>query len=238
VIDREVAWLLAYLDLRAGDSVLDLGCGPGLYCERFSRAGLVVTGMDYSRRSVEYARAQAAGQRLTIRYVYGDYLETPFPPGLHVIFLIYGDFCVLPDDRRNVLLRKVRAALRDGGHFVLDVTTRRHREGAGVRNSWSMLEAGFWSASPHLVLTQGFDYPEDDLYLDQYIVLTEDGNLRVYRNWFHDYSLATLTPILAAQGFAVQVAWSDLAGTLYDPTSEWIGLAARVFCTEPGSALS
>jgi hypothetical protein len=89
-----------------------------------------------------------------------------------------------------------------------------------------MTEQGFCYSSPHLVLTRGFDYPDDDVYLDQYSVVTEDGALRVYRTWFHDYSLDTLTPVLAAQGFTVQAAWNDLAGTPYDPATKWIGIVA------------
>jgi SAM-dependent methyltransferase len=229
VIDDTVRWLLEYLDLHTGDAVLDLGCGPGLYCERFSRAGLAVTGIDYSRRSVEYAKAKAAKHHLAIHYVYGDFLVTPFPRGLSAILLIYGEFCVLPDDRRDALLRKVRMALRDGGHFIFDVTTRHLRQHVGARNSWSVAEERFWCAFPHLVLTLGFGYPEDDLYLDQYIVLTETGDLRVYRSRFHGYSLETLTQVLHAQGFAVREAWSDLEGSAYDSTGEWIGIAARAY---------
>ena len=30
IIDRTVQWLIETLDLKAGDPVLDLGCGPGL----------------------------------------------------------------------------------------------------------------------------------------------------------------------------------------------------------------
>jgi hypothetical protein len=74
---------------------------------------------------------------------------------------------------------------------------------------------------------QGFDYPELDLYLDQYIVVTEDGRIAVYRNWFQDYSLDTITSVLVAHGFAVKAAWSDLAGAPYDARSEWIGIVAQ-----------
>jgi SAM-dependent methyltransferase len=48
-IDRTVAWIVETLDLGPGDSVLDLGCGPGLYTQRFAQWGLRVSGMDYSR---------------------------------------------------------------------------------------------------------------------------------------------------------------------------------------------
>jgi SAM-dependent methyltransferase len=118
VIERTVRWLLRYLDLRDGDRVLDLGCGPGLYCAHFSRAGLAVTGIDYSRCSIAYARGQAVARRSPIHYLFGDYLAVPFPNELSAIFLIYGDFCVLADEPRDALLRKVHTALRAGGHFV------------------------------------------------------------------------------------------------------------------------
>ncbi len=58
-IDRTVAWIVETLGLEPGDSVLDLGCGPGLYTQRFAQRGQRVSGVDYSRRSIEYAGQQA-----------------------------------------------------------------------------------------------------------------------------------------------------------------------------------
>jgi len=37
-IDRSVDWIVDAAGLAAGDSVLDLGCGPGLYATRTSAA--------------------------------------------------------------------------------------------------------------------------------------------------------------------------------------------------------
>jgi len=37
-----------------------------------------------------------------------------------------------------------------------------------------------------LVLENGFKYTEEMIYLDQYIVIDEDGRATVYRNWFQD----------------------------------------------------
>src|SRR5574339_47140 len=63
------------LGLKAGASLLDLGCGPGLYASRFSRAGFRVTGVDYSRRSIEYAANYAKDNHLDISYRYENFLD-------------------------------------------------------------------------------------------------------------------------------------------------------------------
>jgi SAM-dependent methyltransferase len=219
---------VTYLDLKPGDAVLDLGCGPGLYAAQLAGRGLHVTGVDFSRRSIDYARQYAADHGLAIDYRCQNYLALDEPPIYDAVLLIYGDLCPLAPEPRDALLDHIFRALKPGGTFVFDVTTRMHRARHGVKNGWSIASSGgFWKPGPHLVLEQGFDYPEHDTYLDQYIVIEADGRLSVYRNWFLDYSLETITPVLEARGFAVRGYWNDLTGTPYTPDTEWIGLAAQ-----------
>ena len=110
--------------------------------------------------------------------------------------------------------------------FVLDVSTREHRRRHGNQNAWYAADGGFWKPGPHLVLTDGFDYPEQSIWLDQYIVIEADGKISVYRNWFQDYVPDTITAELLQGGFVVQSLWGDLAGAPYTTDSEWIGLVA------------
>jgi 2-polyprenyl-3-methyl-5-hydroxy-6-metoxy-1,4-benzoquinol methylase len=58
-IDKDVENLLSSGFLKPGYRVLDLGCGPGLYCSRLARKGLKMTGVDISERSLDYARRYA-----------------------------------------------------------------------------------------------------------------------------------------------------------------------------------
>jgi len=44
--------------------ILDLGCGPGLYAERFAIKGHKVTGIDFSENSIKYAKKSAAENNL------------------------------------------------------------------------------------------------------------------------------------------------------------------------------
>lgn len=55
-IERSVQWLSTVVAKDA--KILDLGCGPGLYTKRLSEMGYDVTGIDYSKRSIAYAKSQ------------------------------------------------------------------------------------------------------------------------------------------------------------------------------------
>jgi SAM-dependent methyltransferase len=227
VIDGSVRWLVEVLDLHPGDTLLDLGCGPGLYSERFCGVGLHVTGIDASWRSIDYARAHAAELRLAIDYRCGNYLAMDEHETFDAAVLIYGDLCALAPEQRDQLLAAVHTALKDGGRFALDVTTPRRHATTGDLNRWQAYDAGFWRPTPHLVLAQGFAYPDRDIFLEQYFVIDVNGAMTVYRNWFQDYTVATITAVLERQGFAIDGVWSDLTGRPHVPDSEWIGVVAR-----------
>jgi SAM-dependent methyltransferase len=220
-IQQTVDWLMKTLHLQPGQRVLDLGCGPGLYTSRLADAGLQVTGVDFSETSIAYARSQ----RPEIDYRCQNYLELDLEGAFDVVLLIYGDFCVPGPQQRAQLLAHVCRVLTPGGAFVLDVSTPALRRKAGLKNGWYATEGGFWKPGPHLVLEQGFAYPED-LFLDQYVVIEEDGKVSVYRNWFQDYSPERIRLELESAGFQVASLWGDLTGTPLTDDSDWIGVVA------------
>jgi SAM-dependent methyltransferase len=71
-IERQVRWIHEVLVGRAPTSILDLGCGPGLYSSRLARLGHICLGIDFSPASVDYARETAAREGLACTYVLGD----------------------------------------------------------------------------------------------------------------------------------------------------------------------
>ncbi len=226
-IDQIVRWLASQCDLKIGDSVLDLGCGPGLYASRMAKQGLRVTGVDYSQGSINYATQSAKDQGLDITYRYQDYLTIQDEGLYDLVLLIYGDYCPLSPEQRSQLLQNVMRALKPGGHFVLDVTTRVLRAKYGQKNGWYISPSGFWKPGLHLVLDQGFDYPEQEIYLDQSIVIEVDGKISVYRNWFQDFNRHSIKAELLKAGFRVDSMWNDLTGTPLSEGGEWIGVVAQ-----------
>ncbi len=89
--DRVVNWINSQLNL-SGKSLCDLGCGAGLYTNRFAAMNADVTGVDFSKYTLDYARNQA---KQPIRYIQADYLLDDLPTSFDVITLIYTDLCVL-----------------------------------------------------------------------------------------------------------------------------------------------
>lgn len=146
-IERSAEWLKSIIP--AGGKILDLGCGPGLYTIRLSEAGYDVTGMDFSRRSIDYAKAHDK----RTEYIYRNYLEMDYTGEFDAITLIYCDYAALVPDERRTLLTKVHRALKPGGLFIFDVFTEQTHIGKGDCTYWSFHEnGGFWSEKPHLCL--------------------------------------------------------------------------------------
>ena len=52
---NEVECLMELLDLKEGDSLLDVGCGPGRHSNLFAEKGLNVTGIDISKEFIRIA---------------------------------------------------------------------------------------------------------------------------------------------------------------------------------------
>jgi SAM-dependent methyltransferase len=221
-IERSVAWITELLGLKPGDALLDLGCGPGLYCRRFAGRGLRVTGVDFSESSLRHARDHDGASR----YLCQDYRTLDLTGPFDVVTLIYGDFCVLGDADRDALLRTVRRLLDPRGHLVFDVTTMESYRGRrDAAPDWTLVEGpGFWKPGPHLILKQVFDYPEHDTLLEHYLVIDERGEATVYYDWNHFYSAETISEVLEGQGFAVAGLYDDLTGTPHSGSGDWLGI--------------
>ena len=226
-IEKTIEHFVKSLMIKRGDKVLDLGCGPGLYSSRLCAHGISVTGIDISRRSIDYAQKKAREQGLNIDYICRSFFDIDYDGVFDCVQQIYGELCTFSDETRDHLLGIIHRALKDNGRFVFDVSTRALRMREGAKNKWYFSDGGFWRPNRHVVLEQGFDYPEFDTWLDQYTVIDEDGEVKIYRLWFHDYSLLTISQVLNNNGFELECVWSALDGTEYKDGSDWIAVVAR-----------
>lgn len=211
-----------------GTRVLDLGCGPGRYAELFAGVGCRVTGVDFSGRSIDYARARAAELGLAVEYRLQDFRTLADEGEFDVVLQSYGELNTFADDVLHDLLLAVRRALVPGGLLVCDLSTPTLRAGVPRHRRWSVETDGLWRSGTCLVLAEGFGY-DGEVHCDQYVVVTDDpppGTATVYRMWFRDYVPETIRPVLDAAGFDLRHTWEGLDGGPYQGGA-WLGVVAR-----------
>ena len=214
-IDKSVDWIASIAPPPQYRKLLDLGCGPGLYAERFNSAGYAVTGMDFSKRSIEYAKEQATAHNGKIDYFYQDYLTIDFDACFDVVTLIYCDFGVLSTADRATLISKAHRGLRAGGILILDVFTPARYDSRQEARDWNYQpDGGFWNERPHLCLNSFYRYDEDRTVLNQTIVIDESG-VECYNIWEHCFTKDALLLEAQTAGFIQYKLYGDVSGKAF-----------------------
>ncbi len=74
--------LLALMDIKAGDKVLDLGCGAGIIAEYVSdQTGASVIGLDYAASAIDEATSRTESKRDRLTFEHGNFNELDYPEG-------------------------------------------------------------------------------------------------------------------------------------------------------------
>jgi SAM-dependent methyltransferase len=226
-IDRSARWIVSRFDLDQSKCVADFGCGPGLYTTRLAASGAAVTGIDFSDRSLRYARESSERQSLSVEYVHADYLEYETSRRFDLIAMIMCDFCALSPPQRRTMLDKFLALLKPGGSVLLDVySLHAFDEREEIATYAPELLDGFWSSKPYFGFLNTFKYQAEKVTLDKYTIV-EETRTRVIYNWLQHFDREALGKEFENSAFVVEEFPGDVAGAAFDPESQEFAIVAR-----------
>lgn len=223
-IDRSADWIQKIVPPAAYRELLDLGCGPGLYAERFAKAGYKVTGVDFSRRSIGYAADSAIKAALDIRYRYQNYLDMRLGKEFDFSTMIYCDYGALSTADRKTVLDTVFRHLRPGGKFLFDVFSLAEYNRFQEKCQWELCPGGgFWCEGKYAAFQKNLRY-SDRVTLEQTTVVPQSGPANSYYIWKTYFTAETLTEETTAAGFKVCGIFGDIAGKAYHDGSPTIAI--------------
>jgi len=170
-INRSVEWIASHFNVGAGTKIADFGCGPGLYAARLAQKRADVTGIDFSKRSIQYAQ-EITTRKSCIHYVNQNYLEFETNVRFHLILMIMCDLCALSPTQRKKMLTKFHMLLEPGGSVLLDMYSLNAFD---QREEKAMYEAnllnGFWSPNKYYGFLNTFKYEREKVVLNKYTLI-------------------------------------------------------------------
>jgi len=222
--ERVQSFLYDRLVLSPGKKLIDLGCGPGLYAKYFAQNSIIVTGIDISENSIEYAKKSAAEEGLNIEYLVKDYRNSFGIDCFDAAICVWEDYGVLPPKDRVTFLKNVYDSLHKGGKFALDVLSDSVWDSFNEDSSWYTSESGFFRAYPHTVLHKTWLYPKERSFCNVDVVI--DDTITAY--YIHQtlFTPKRITAELENAGFIVESILGGLDGMSYSDKSQQIGVVA------------
>ena len=228
-IERSVEWIVSHFGVDGKTEIADFGCGPGLYTTRLAKRGAKVTGIDFSKNSLEHAKQIAVQKGLKINYVHTNYLDFETAYRFDLLIMIMCDFCALSPEQRKIMLAKFSSLLKPGGSVLLDVYSLNSYNQKEESATYELNQLnGFWSPEDYYCFVNTFKYEKEKVSLDKYTII-EESQTRVVYNWLQYFSKESLREEFHENGFKAEGFYSDVAGTTFNPESTEIALVAKNF---------
>lgn len=225
----QINWLWDKLNLQPGMHLFDVTCGPGLYAVEFARRGCLVTGVDFSPTSIDYAKNLVVTEEVAdcctfveqdIRLM--DYSGADFDAAM----LLYGQLAVFRRDEAQSILDEIAQALKPGARLCLELLDQEQVDKTDS-SWWFTDDSGLWDDSPYLHLGERFWFPEKEASIERYqIIHLATGQLTKIHISDQTYATDTMAQMLQQAGFSkveIYLTWDNL---LLPDAEEWVAYIA------------
>ncbi len=226
VITAHIDWLLKTIATTAPQlnqpyHILDVACGPGLYCHQLARRGHRATGLDIAPAALDYARTTATRDNLDCHFLSRDLtmLESDLPDqvrsrfgSIDAITWWFGDFHGFSAARTPEIFAQLAACLRPGGLFILEYQPL-DQFVTENGTSWDLVRESPFSDQPQLWLQEYTWYADLQTEVHAHWILEmASGNLQEYSQCHQGWTERELDAMLASCGLEDPVRHAPITG--------------------------
>lgn len=190
----EGEFIMDVAGLEEGSAVLDIMCGYGRHALDLARRGVDVTAIDNALEYIEEIKEKASQESLPVRAVCSDVIYAELTQSFDAAICMGNSFAFFHKEDATALLKKIAAALKPGGIFVL--------------NSWMIAEIAIkffkereWyrvDQYKYLLDYQFHFYPTR--IESEHTILCDDGRIEVIQGVDYIFTLAELEAMFREAG--------------------------------------
>lgn len=203
-IQDQTRWISSRHLLTGPASILDLGCGPGLYSRQLAGDTHHYTGIDFSPASIDYAQ-RTHGQPGRCEFSLGDVTQADYGGPHDLVMMLYGELNVFSPANCRHILFKAYAALASGGTLLVEFQNPAAVKGIGeAPKSWTRAEeGGLFSDVSYVCLTESHWFEQEAVALQCFHVMeAEADTTRTYRSTTKAWSNDEMQSLLQDAGFS------------------------------------
>lgn len=231
-IDAHVDWIHRELSSGRLTSILDLGCGPGLYSSRLAKLGHECVGIDFSPASIAHAVETAERECLRCTYVHEDIRTIEYGTGFGLVMFIFGEFNPFRPPDAEKILHKAFNALSDDGILLLEVSPFESLKRAGEQGpSWYSSPSGLFSDRPHICLKENFWDADTSVATTRFFIVdAATGGVTRHAISTQAYTDEQYRSLLAERGFTGIEFLPSLTGAADETQKDLFAIVARKRC--------
>lgn len=214
ITQQQVDAIRRWLELRPGQSALDLCCGHGRHAIALAAQGLMVTGQDLHAPSLDEAANQAREAGVEVQWRQGDMRQVPETDHFDAVVNLFSSFGFFAEDDDNVAVLKAAAkALKPGGRFLIDINNRDAALLAGMNQRlWEPADDG-------RILLEERRYDPLSGRIHVRLAWHTESVPHFTDQWLRLYTLPELIHLIRSVGLAPTGVWGDYDGSDFDLSS-------------------
>jgi ubiquinone/menaquinone biosynthesis C-methylase UbiE len=120
---EQTDFICKVMKLKKGMSVLDVPCGFGRISNVLSQKVMNVTGIEFNKHVLDFAKQKAKESKLNINYVEGDMRNFSYRNKFDAVICWFGSFGYFSDEDNEKFIKAAARSLKKGGRFLIDTHT-------------------------------------------------------------------------------------------------------------------